>query len=124
MAGAGFWRWFAADGRDPGEIEPDELERRLRRGDAPMIIDVRQPEEYAQGHIPGARLIPLDQLPQRVGELDPGAEIVAVCRSGNRSGVAAEWLRAQGFRRVLNLRGGLKAWRGPLAYGTGERGQA
>lgn len=105
------------DGEPGAEITVDELERRLREGDAPLIIDVRQPEEYARGHIPGARLIPLDQLPQRVGELEPGAEIVAVCRSGNRSGMAAEWLTAQGFLRVRNLRGGLKAWRGPLATG-------
>jgi rhodanese-related sulfurtransferase len=74
-----------------------------------FLVDVRQPEEYRQGHINGAKLVPLNQLGGRMKELPAGREIVCVCHSGNRSRTAARKLAAAGFKAV-NLRGGMIAW--------------
>lgn len=75
-----------------------------------VIVDVREPDEWRQGHIAGAVHIPLGALSTRVRELDPSSEIVAVCRSGSRSMTAAKILRSAGFSRVSNLTGGMIAW--------------
>jgi rhodanese-related sulfurtransferase len=69
----------------PVQTTAAELKARLARGERLAIIDVRTPEEYAFGHIPGARLLPLDQLPRLARTLNPDEEIILVCRSGNRS---------------------------------------
>lgn len=74
-----------------------------------ILVDVRQPEEYRQGHIKGAKLIPLHQLGTRMQELPVGREIVCVCHTGNRSRSATKKLSAAGFNAV-NLRGGMIAW--------------
>ncbi len=79
-------------------------------GTAPLLIDVREPHEYQICKIEGSVLIPLGELPARVGELDPNVELVMQCRSGVRSGKAAAFLREQGFRSVHNLTGGILAW--------------
>ena len=86
------------------------LKARIDQGAVPFILDVREPSEYQINRIPGSVLIPLGDLPARVGELDPQAEIVAQCKSGVRSGKAAAFLRQQGFRSVKNLTGGILAW--------------
>jgi adenylyltransferase/sulfurtransferase len=91
------------------EITPRELKARLDRGDDLYILDVREPHEYQICNI-GGHLIPLGDLPQRVSELDSSREIVAHCRSGKRSAEASEFLRKAGFRKVLNLKGGILAW--------------
>lgn len=95
-------------------MTPAELQERLAAGRRPLMIDVREPEEYAEGHIPGVKLVPLGELPQRYHELDPAQEIVLVCRSGNRSGRAQEWLWLRGLRSTYNLVGGMLAWAGPV----------
>lgn len=77
-------------------------------GDA-QLIDVREPDEVAGGTLPGAVNIPLGQLPTRLGELDPHRRVVLLCRSGGRSGQAAEYLAANGFDDVVNLAGGMLA---------------
>jgi adenylyltransferase/sulfurtransferase len=92
------------------EITVQELKTRLARKDPLVLIDVRQPEEFAQSHIDGAKLIPLAELPGRVGELDKQAEIVVNCRTGGRSARACELLMSQGFKRVYNLVGGNERW--------------
>ncbi len=74
-----------------------------------FLVDVRQLEEYRQGHINRAKLVPLNQLGQHMKDLPAGREIVCVCRSGNRSRTAARKLVAAGFKAV-NLRGGMIAW--------------
>jgi rhodanese-related sulfurtransferase len=74
-----------------------------------FLLDVRQPEEYREGHIAGAKLIPLDQLGRRMKELPRERQIVCVCRSGSRSGAAARDLAAAGYQ-AANLRGGMLAW--------------
>jgi adenylyltransferase/sulfurtransferase len=93
-----------------GDISAPELAERLRRGDRLFLLDVRNPEEWEIGRIDGATLIPLPELPERVGELDPGQEIVAYCKAGGRSARAVDFLKARGFSRLRNLAGGITAW--------------
>jgi adenylyltransferase/sulfurtransferase len=93
-----------------GDITVEELKARMDRGDAPAIVDVREPQEFEICRIPGAVLIPMRELPSRLGELDRDAEIVVQCRSGVRSANAASWLRHQGFLGARNLTGGILEW--------------
>ena len=87
-----------------------ELKERMDKGDAPMVVDVREPAEFEICRIPGAVLIPLQQLPQRLGELDPTKEIVLQCKVGGRSANATAYLQQAGFTRARNLKGGILAW--------------
>lgn len=96
----------ALPGNEP-EIDVDELARRQDEG--VWLLDVRQPDEYEEGHIPGARLIPLDQLEMRAGELPEEGEILVVCRSGARSATAVHALTTIGHR-ATNVAGGTVAW--------------
>jgi sulfur-carrier protein adenylyltransferase/sulfurtransferase len=94
------------------EITATELKQRLDRGDELTIIDVREESEWEIGNLGthGARLIPLGELPDHADEIDPNEEIVLQCRSGARSAKALEYLRARGYERLLNLKGGILAW--------------
>jgi rhodanese-related sulfurtransferase len=74
-----------------------------------VLLDVREPQEWEAGHAPRAVHIPLGELPDRVGELAGAGHIVCICRSGNRSGRATAWLRAQGLD-ARNMTGGMTAW--------------
>ena len=91
------------------EITPRDLKARLDRGDDLFILDVREPHEYQICNLKG-HLIPLGELTRRVYELDSSREIVAHCRSGKRSAEAVDFLRKAGFRKILNLKGGILAW--------------
>ena len=93
------------------EIDVRALKARLDRGEAPFLLDVREPHEYAIAHL-GAPLIPLGVLAERLGELEAhrDAEIVVYCRSGVRSARAVRLLRERGFTGAVNLRGGILAW--------------
>lgn len=77
--------------------------------DGLVVLDVREPQEWTAGHIPGATHIPLNDLPSRVGELDPQAPTLVVCHVGGRSAVATQWLQAHGYD-ATNLDGGMDAW--------------
>ena len=106
---------FCGSGKSPdagviSEMTPTELAQRLSRGDAPDIIDVREPYEWQIARIPSARLIPLGTLDREASSLDPSREIVVYCHHGIRSAHAAERLRAAGFTRVRNLAGGIARW--------------
>src|SRR5207253_4093126 len=92
------------------EITAEELKRRLDLGEGLFILDVRNPEEFQIGRIPGSTLIPLPDLPQRFRELNPERELVVHCKSGMRSAKAIQFLREQGFRKLRNLKGGILAW--------------
>jgi rhodanese-related sulfurtransferase len=94
----------------PDEMTVTELKERIDSGDPPVVIDVREPREYQICRIPGSKLIPLGELPSRLNELDPEGEIVLHCRSGSRSANATAFLRARGFSRARNLKGGVLAW--------------
>jgi molybdopterin/thiamine biosynthesis adenylyltransferase/rhodanese-related sulfurtransferase len=92
------------------EIDAVALKARLDRGDKFQFIDVREPNEYQIASIPGAKLIPLGDVPKRVGELDPNTEVIVHCKMGGRSAKAAEFLRQSGFKNVKNMLGGITAW--------------
>ena len=92
------------------EIMPVELQKQIDAGKAPIILDVRELQEYQINKIAGSTLIPLGELPQRYQELDPDKEIVTHCKMGQRSAKAADFLRTVGFTKVKNLRGGILAW--------------
>lgn len=79
-------------------------------GSAPVVLDVREPWEFEQGHVPGARLFPLGQLLERVRELDPARPTAVICETGNRSQSAAALLVHRGFAAVYNVSGGTAAW--------------
>jgi rhodanese-related sulfurtransferase len=101
----------AATTAGPATITAPELKQRLDAGDKLYLLDVRSSEEYAyDGRIAGSRLLPLPMLSLRLSELPKDMPIVCVCRSGNRSGVAAEQLARQGFSDVINLAGGMLGW--------------
>jgi sulfur-carrier protein adenylyltransferase/sulfurtransferase len=91
------------------EIQVEELKRRLDAGDDLFILDVREPHEYQICNI-GGYLIPLNDLPKRINELDSSREIVAHCKMGGRSAKAVAFLRQAGFQKVYNLKGGITAW--------------
>jgi len=95
-------------GEEVGTFEATQL---INRRDA-IVLDVREPAEYAAGHLPHARHIPLGQLASRIKELDKFKErpIVITCASGNRSGSALGVLKKNGFKEVVNLKGGIAAW--------------
>jgi molybdopterin/thiamine biosynthesis adenylyltransferase/rhodanese-related sulfurtransferase len=90
-------------------ISVEELKKHKDAGDDIFVLDVREPHEYQICNINGY-LIPLNDLPKRVNELDSSREIVAHCRSGVRSAKAVEFLRQSGFTKVRNLMGGILAW--------------
>jgi adenylyltransferase/sulfurtransferase len=92
------------------EITPLELKEKMDRGDEFMLIDVREPEEFAIGRIPGSRLIPQRTVPERLHELSTADEIVVHCRSGVRSGNIVELMKQAGYRKVKNLVGGILRW--------------
>jgi rhodanese-related sulfurtransferase/rubrerythrin len=90
------------------------------RQDEYTILDVRQPWEYEDSHLPGAKLMPLPQLPDNYKELDPEKPTIVHCAIGGRSRVAAQMLSGWGFKEVYNLAGGIKAFEGPKATGPRE----
>jgi rhodanese-related sulfurtransferase len=93
----------------PVDIDVSAVEQ-LRSRDDVVLIDVRKDFEYIAGHIPGAVLIPLGQIPDRLDEIPQDKTVVAVCRSGNRSSQATNFLRQQGFDNIHNMQGGMIAW--------------
>jgi rhodanese-related sulfurtransferase len=74
------------------------------------LIDVREPHEWQIGRIEGATLIPMNDVPKRLGELDPNAEIVVHCKMGGRSAKVVEFLKANGYHKARNMAGGILAW--------------
>jgi rhodanese-related sulfurtransferase len=92
------------------EIEPQELKRRQDGGEQITVLDVREPWEIAIASLPGTVNIPLNELPQRLAELDPKSELIVMCKAGSRSRRAAAYLQTRGFDRVANLTGGIDAW--------------
>ena len=91
------------------QMEPEELKRRLDAGEEIFILDVREPKEFAAAQM-GGHLIPLNDLPQRAGELDREKTVVVHCKLGGRSQKAAEFLAQAGFKNLHNLAGGIQAW--------------
>jgi rhodanese-related sulfurtransferase len=99
-----------------------ELAEKLKNSKRPFLLDVREPEEFREAHIAGAKLIPLGELRGRLNELPKDKEIVCVCASGSRSSSAAHQLASAGLN-VLNLKGGMFMWQRsglPVKKGAGS----
>jgi rhodanese-related sulfurtransferase len=92
------------------DISPQEVLAFEGRADAPLVLDVRSAEEFASGHVPGARHVPYDQVEARVAELGPPREVVVYCERGPRASKAAAALTAAGFV-VRHLAGDMSGWR-------------
>lgn len=102
-------------------ILPRELLDALQAGGC-QLIDVREPVEHAESHVPGARLIPLGQIETRSSELDKSKPVMVMCQAGKRGAAAAAKLRTLGFHEVRNLEGGMLAWKADgLPCATGSR---
>lgn len=102
------------------ETTPAAVQQRVAAGEPVLVLDVRSPDEYRQAHVPDSTLLPLDQLALRLNELPSDRPIVALCCSGNRSGVATQLLTRAGYDAV-NLKGGIIAWEKqgfPVEYGS------
>ncbi|TAH50434.1 MAG: rhodanese-like domain-containing protein [Betaproteobacteria bacterium] len=112
-AASGSWLLFdlLRSQGDKSLLSPVEATLLINREDA-IVVDVRDQGEYAQGHIPNARHVPLAELARRTGELEKFKErpLILCCASGNRSGSAMAQLKKAGFEKLYNLRGGLIEW--------------
>ena len=93
----------------PDEVDVETVAA-IRQNPGVYLLDVREPDEYAAGHIPGITLIPMGEVAARLAELPRDKEIIVTCRTGNRSGQVADLLREQGFTNVHNMSGGIAAW--------------
>lgn len=92
---------------DPTEIDVHELANRLDGG--AVVVDVREPQEYVEGHVPSSRLVPLSELAERADEIPDDTTVLVVCKVGGRSARACEYLAGIG-RDVVNVAGGTMAW--------------
>ena len=92
-------------------ISAVKLQERRESGAAPVVIDVRTPDEYASGHIPGAVNIPFDQVAQRIAEIDAPHGVALYCMIGPRARKGESALLAAGYEKIFHLEGGLAAWR-------------
>jgi rhodanese-related sulfurtransferase len=91
-------------------IEVRDLRTLIKEKAFFFLLDVRQPEEFAQGHIQGAVLMPLDTLPASYLKIPRGVKLVVYCRSGHRSAKAVSFLREHGYDKAVSLSGGYTAW--------------
>jgi phage shock protein E len=104
------------------QVEPTQVNEMLAQSPRPFLLDVRTPEEYKQGHVSGAELIPLNELTAKQKRIPKDREVICICASGSRSSAAARQLSAQGFK-VSNMRGGMSRWiheRLPVKLGMGK----
>lgn len=96
-------------------ISTDELEQRIANADGNVVfIDVREPDEFAAGHVPGITNLPLSVLSEETADFPKDSEVVIICRSGNRSMQAAEKLKGFGFTNLVNVEGGMNSWTGEI----------
>lgn len=109
----GFDAWRAAGLPTAGiaQMDAQDLRERVRHGNAPALVDVRTRREWEAGHVPGARHIPVAELGSRVAELDAGAPVAVMCEGGFRSSLASSILARAGFAQIVNVPGGMAAYR-------------
>ncbi|MGZ8956166.1 MAG: rhodanese-like domain-containing protein [Methylovulum sp.] len=92
------------------QLSATELKNKIQQEETLFLLDVREPHEFQYAHIAKSVLIPLNQIPNRLGELDPQQEIVVICHHGMRSQQAANYLVQSGYKKIANLTGGIDAW--------------
>jgi rhodanese-related sulfurtransferase len=92
-------------------------------GDDTYLLDVREPDEWAAGHAPGAHHVPMMEIPARTAEVPADVEVVVVCRSGGRSGQVVSYLMGNGWDNVRNLDGGMQSWAAAGREVVSENGQ-
>lgn len=111
--------WFAYTRFGPAKglktIREDEFRKEIEGSPSRILIDVREPNEFKSGFIPGAKNIPLSQLNRRLAEIPQDRELFLYCRSGMRSKSAARILGKNGYTRLAHLQGGISAWSGKLS---------
>lgn len=96
-------------------ISTTELAEKMQKNDDNVVfIDVREPDEFAAGHIDGMTNVPLSTLSEATVEFDKDSEVVIICRSGNRSMKAAEALQGFGYKNLVNVQGGMNDWTGDV----------
>ncbi|KOP81792.1 sulfurtransferase TusA family protein [Cytobacillus solani] len=100
--------------KHPNVISNEELEKKLNMNENIVVLDVREAAEFAFNHIPNARSIPLGELKDRLNELNKEDHIFVVCRTGNRSDLAAQKLTEKGFIHVVNVLPGMSQWFGEM----------
>jgi rhodanese-related sulfurtransferase len=91
------------------QLNPAQLQTMLLKSPRPFLLDVRTPQEYKEGHIQDAELIPLNELANQLNRIPKEREVICICQSGSRSSVAAQQLNSLGYK-VSNLRGGMELW--------------
>jgi len=91
-------------------ISPAELKGRIEEGEDPVLLDVREPWEFEVARIEGSKLVPMNEVPECLSELDPEAEVAVICHHGARSAAVTCYLDASGFTKAYNLTGGLDAY--------------
>jgi rhodanese-related sulfurtransferase len=102
------------EGRAYHNLPAREAQDLLQKHPDTFVLDVRTPGEYASAHIPGAKLLPIDEIESRFHELPANAErIVVHCEAGGRSAAACDFLAGKGFTNLYNMVGGMHAWKGP-----------
>lgn len=107
--------WFKGGAAAPiASLTAPEAWERIgsgKKGAAPLLLDVREPWEYARGHARGARNLPLSQLAQRLNDVPKDRDVLVICQSGHRSSNATRLLMQSGYTRVWNITGGTTVWR-------------
>ena len=104
------------------QLEPTQVRTLVSQSPRPFLLDVRTSQEYKEGHIHGAELIPLDDLPHKLNRIPKDREVICICHSGNRSSAAARHLNSQGYK-VSNMKGGMAKWARaglPMKSGMGK----
>ena len=100
-----------AAGVSPPLVSQQALLERQAKGDPSLfVLDVRTPEEYAAGHVPGAVNVPYDQVASRLAQIPKDKDVVLYCKSGRRAGLAADVLAANGYTKLEHLQGDMQAW--------------
>ncbi len=109
-----FGVWFTTKGTSQSNVYPQEIsvsEALAKKDAGAFILDVRQPEEWNEFHVPGAILIPLGELASRVNELPRDREVLVICRTGHRSAQGRDILLSAGFTQVTSIAGGITQWK-------------
>ena len=92
------------------QVSVEELKQKWDRGEKPLLLDVREPHEYALADLPDAIKVPLQTLPRNLVRVPKDRDLVVYCRSGGRSANAVQFLRQMGYEKAVNLAGGINAW--------------